>query len=110
MDISRNWLTQYVAVDCDIPTLCDKLTMAGIEVEAVESAGTVPAGVVVGRILERKPHPASGIILPEMIFCNWRSILISANPQKFSGKSVKRQRHSATLQRRPVSMSRSWIR
>ena len=59
MDISRNWLTQYVAVDCDIPTLCDKLTMAGIEVEAVESAGTVPAGVVVGRILERKPHPDS---------------------------------------------------
>ena len=59
MDISRNWLAQYVAIDCDIPTLCDKLTMAGIEVEAVESAGTVPAGVVVGRILERKPHPDS---------------------------------------------------
>ncbi len=59
MDISRNWLAQYVAIDCDIPTLCDKLTMAGIEVEAVESAGTVPTGVVVGRILERRPHPDS---------------------------------------------------
>ncbi len=59
MDISRNWLAEYVAIDCDIPTLCDRLTMAGIEVEAVESAGSVPAGVVVGRILERKPHPDS---------------------------------------------------
>ena len=48
MNISRNWLARYVTIDCDLETLCDKLTMAGIEVEAVESAGTVPAGVVTG--------------------------------------------------------------
>ena len=59
MNISRNWLARYVTIDCDLETLCDKLTMAGIEVEAVESAGTVPAGVVTGRILTRKPHPDS---------------------------------------------------
>lgn len=59
MDISRKWLADYVKVDCDIETLCNTITMAGIEVEAVESAGTVPAGVVVGKILERKPHPDS---------------------------------------------------
>ena len=59
MNISRNWLSRYVTIDCDLETLCDKLTMAGIEVEAVESAGTVPAGVVTGRILTRKPHPDS---------------------------------------------------
>ena len=59
MDISRKWLADYVTIDCDVATLCDRLTMAGIEVEAVESAGGVPAGVVVGRILERKAHPDS---------------------------------------------------
>ena len=59
MNISRNWLADYVSIDCDLETLCDKLTMAGIEVEAVESTGTVPTGVVVGKILERKPHPDS---------------------------------------------------
>ena len=59
MNISRNWLTKYVPIDCDLATLCDKLTMAGIEVEAVETAGTVPAGVVVGKILTRAPHPDS---------------------------------------------------
>ncbi len=66
MNISRNWLADYVTIGCDIPTLCTKLTMAGIEVEAVESAGTVPAGVVVGKILDRKPHPNSD----HMSVCN----------------------------------------
>lgn len=57
MNISRNWLASYVAIDCDLPTLCDKLTMAGIEVEKVEPLSKVPAGIVVARILERQPHP-----------------------------------------------------
>ena len=63
MDISRNWLTQYVAVDCDIPTLCDKLTMAGIEVEAVESAGTVPAGVKSARVRKLRPFRLTAMVI-----------------------------------------------
>ena len=59
MNISRNWLARYVAIDCDLAALCEKLTMAGIEVESLESAGGVPAGVVVGKILERAQHPDS---------------------------------------------------
>jgi len=59
MNISRNWLAKYVTIDCDLAALCEKLTMAGIEVEALESAGGVPAGVVVGKILERAQHPDS---------------------------------------------------
>ncbi len=59
MNISRNWLAKYVTIDCDLPTLCEKLTMAGIEVEGLESAGGVPTGIVVGKILERKQHPDS---------------------------------------------------
>ena len=57
MKISYKWLTQYVKIDCPLDTLCDKLTMAGIEVEAVEAQQLGPAGVVVGKILERKAHP-----------------------------------------------------
>ncbi|MDR0932892.1 MAG: phenylalanine--tRNA ligase subunit beta [Victivallales bacterium] len=59
MNISKNWLCKYVAIDCGLETLCDKLTMAGIEVEALESSGTIPPGVVAGRILTRTPHPDS---------------------------------------------------
>ncbi len=57
MIISREWLGAYVKIDCSLPELCAKLTAAGIEVEAVESAESVPSGVVVGRILERNSHP-----------------------------------------------------
>ncbi|MCQ2352518.1 MAG: phenylalanine--tRNA ligase subunit beta [Victivallaceae bacterium] len=59
MNISREWLSQYVALNCDDATLCRKLTTAGIEVEKVESDSTVPAGVVAARILDRQTHPNS---------------------------------------------------
>ena len=57
MKIGYNWLKSYVNIDCDLSTLCEKLTMAGIEVEGIEAAAGVPAGVVVAKIMERKPHP-----------------------------------------------------
>ena len=59
MDISRKWLADYVALNCDDRTLCDKLTMAGIEVEAVEKLSSIPEGVVAAKIVERAPHPGS---------------------------------------------------
>lgn len=59
MDISRKWLSDYVALNCDDATLCHKLTMAGIEVEAVENNSTIPDGVVAAKILDRQVHPNS---------------------------------------------------
>ena len=59
MDISRKWLSDYVALNCDDATLCHKLTMAGIEVEGVENNSTVPDGVVAAKILDRQVHPNS---------------------------------------------------
>ena len=59
MDISRKWLSDYVKLDCDDAYLCDKLTMAGIEVEKVEKSSTVPEGVVTAKILSRQAHPQS---------------------------------------------------
>lgn len=59
MDISRKWLSDYVKLDCDDAYLCDKLTMAGIEVEKVEKSSTVPEGVVTAKIISREVHPGS---------------------------------------------------
>ena len=59
MDISRKWLSDYVKLDCDDAFLCDKLTMAGIEVEKIEKNSTIPEGVVTAKILSREPHPGS---------------------------------------------------
>ena len=59
MDISRKWLSDYVVLACDDATLCHKLTMAGIEVEAVENNSTVPDGVIAAKIVDRQAHPNS---------------------------------------------------
>ncbi len=59
MKISYNWLSHYVNIDCSVQELADKLTMAGIEVEAIESASPVPEGVIVAEIVERLPHPGA---------------------------------------------------
>ncbi|MBQ9503271.1 MAG: phenylalanine--tRNA ligase subunit beta, partial [Lentisphaeria bacterium] len=59
MNISRKWLSDYVELNCDDAVLCHKLTMAGIEVEKVETVSVVPAGVIAAKILSREPHPNS---------------------------------------------------
>lgn len=40
MKVPVEWLYQYVKPNCGLTELCDKLTMAGLEVEAVEKAET----------------------------------------------------------------------
>ena len=43
MNLSRNWLAQYVNTGSDVAELCRKLTMAGIEVESVEMQLSPPS-------------------------------------------------------------------
>ncbi|UDQ97125.1 phenylalanine--tRNA ligase subunit beta [Lentisphaerota bacterium WC36G] len=57
MNVSYNWLAKYVDLNCSVEDLADKMTMAGIEVEAIDKVGMIPNGIVVGEILERNPHP-----------------------------------------------------
>jgi phenylalanyl-tRNA synthetase beta chain len=57
MKVSYKWLKQYVDIDISPKELADKLTMAGIAVEHVEYLGQGIKGVVVGEVLEVKPHP-----------------------------------------------------
>jgi phenylalanyl-tRNA synthetase beta chain len=57
MRVSFNWLQEYV--DCDLAPaeLADLLTMAGLEVEAIEEVGSELQGVVVARVESIAPHP-----------------------------------------------------
>ncbi|WOD40468.1 phenylalanine--tRNA ligase subunit beta [Nodosilinea sp. E11] len=57
MRISLNWLNEYVNVQLSPGELADALTMAGFEVEDIEDRRTWADGVVVGRVVERTPHP-----------------------------------------------------
>ncbi|HLO84187.1 MAG TPA: phenylalanine--tRNA ligase subunit beta [Nostocaceae cyanobacterium] len=57
MRISLNWLRELVEIKQSPEELAETLTMAGFEVEDIEDRRTWANGVVVGRVLERQPHP-----------------------------------------------------
>jgi phenylalanyl-tRNA synthetase beta chain len=57
VQVSKEWLSEWVASGWDTPTLAARLTMAGFEVEAVTSAAPAFTGVVVGEVLSVGPHP-----------------------------------------------------
>jgi len=57
MRLSLNWLADFVDLTVPAPVLAEKLTMAGLEVEAVEEVPPDFSGVVVGRVAGVYPHP-----------------------------------------------------
>jgi phenylalanyl-tRNA synthetase beta chain len=57
MQFSEAWLRSFVNPRQDSEQLAHALTMAGLEVEAVNSVAPVFSGVVVGQILSVEKHP-----------------------------------------------------
>ncbi|MGB5136390.1 MAG: phenylalanine--tRNA ligase subunit beta [Prochlorococcaceae cyanobacterium] len=64
MRVSHQWLRELVsaadglgALDLEIGTLAERLSIAGFEVEGIEDLAARADGVVVGRVLSRDPHP-----------------------------------------------------
>ncbi|MEL7566991.1 MAG: phenylalanine--tRNA ligase subunit beta [Dehalobacterium sp.] len=66
MKVSYKWLKQYVDIDISPEELATRLTMAGIAVEHVAHLGQGIKGVVVGEVLEIKPHPEAD----KLVVCN----------------------------------------
>jgi phenylalanyl-tRNA synthetase beta chain len=57
MKISYNWLKEYIPLEISASELEDKLTFAGIEVEAVEELGKSLTNIIIARIEEKEEHP-----------------------------------------------------
>ncbi len=57
MNVSLSWLKRYVDIQVDAATLAHDLTMHGIKVERVISSGLSERLVIVGHVLDAKPHP-----------------------------------------------------
>ncbi len=57
MKFSENWLRTWVDPDLSSEALADVLTMAGLEVEALEPVAPAFNGVVIGKVLEVAKHP-----------------------------------------------------
>lgn len=57
MIVTYNWLREFVAFDMGPEELAHKLTMAGLEVDAMEKIGEGLDSVIVARLLDVQPHP-----------------------------------------------------
>ncbi len=57
MRISLNWLRELVELKLSHEELAETLTLSGFEVEDIEDRRTWANGVVVGKVVERQPHP-----------------------------------------------------
>jgi phenylalanyl-tRNA synthetase beta chain len=57
MRFSEAWLREWVNPDIDTQTLADQLSMAGLEVDAVEPVAGEFQGVVVGAVTSLSQHP-----------------------------------------------------
>lgn len=57
MKVSLNWLKEYIKVDLDPLIIAEKLTMAGLEVEAVEERYNYLDNIVAAKVIEVNQHP-----------------------------------------------------
>ncbi len=57
MKVSEQWLREWVSPKLDTAALAERLTLGGLEVAGLEPAARALEGVVVGKILEVRPHP-----------------------------------------------------
>ncbi|MBI4650321.1 phenylalanine--tRNA ligase subunit beta [Candidatus Desantisbacteria bacterium] len=57
MKASYNWLREYVSFNITPNELADRLTMAGLEVESMQSIGDEIKQVIVGKVIQVEKHP-----------------------------------------------------
>ena len=57
MKVSLKWLKDYVDIKLASKELAEKLTMAGLEVRAIETVGGTWDNVVIGEVIALDPHP-----------------------------------------------------
>ncbi|MBC2705735.1 phenylalanine--tRNA ligase subunit beta [Desulfobacula sp.] len=57
MKVSLSWLKEYIHVDLEPSVMAKKLTMAGLEVDAVEERYDYLNNIVVAKVNEVKKHP-----------------------------------------------------
>ena len=57
MKFSLNWLGEFVELPADVAQLSELLTLAGVEIEGIESRGANFGHVVVAQITASAPHP-----------------------------------------------------
>ncbi len=69
MRVSWNWVREFVEVEDSPYAIADRLTMAGLEVEAIERVGEQLGDVLIGELVAVRPSPVS----PGLRLCEVRT-------------------------------------
>ena len=89
MKVSLRWLKEYVDLSVPLEELCERLTMAGLEVGKVEVIGGSWDNVVVGKIIEVNAHPnADRLRLVTVDLGKQRSTVVCGAPNVAVGDKV----------------------
>ena len=104
MDIPISWLKDFVDIKISILELAEKLTMAGIEVEAIKKIGEhwEKDKYFIGELTEIKPHPnADRLCLATVNYGNNRTTTIvtgAPNILKYLGKPFKKKKVALAIE------------
>lgn len=90
MKVSLSWLKEYISVDLDVSTMAKKLTMAGLEVEAVEEKYNYLDNVVVAKVSEVIKHPDADKLFVCMVDAGRDELLqiVCGAPNVYKGMAV----------------------
>jgi len=92
MQVPLSWLQDYVNITLPVPELAERMTLAGLEVEAIQYIGIDGADLVwerdkfiIARILAVRPHPnADRLVLAEVDYgADAPEILVTGAPNLF---------------------------
>ena len=93
-----SWLKQYVDIDVDVETLCEKMVSIGFEIESVEYLGNKFSNVKVGQITEITKHPDADKLQVCQVNMGEETIqIITAAKNVFVGAKVPVSLHGARL-------------
>lgn len=98
MKVSLNWLSEYVDIDVPVSELCEKLTMAGFEIEGVEDQSIQMSNVVVGRIEKIEKHPnADKLLICQVNTGNEVIQIVTGADNVFEGAVIPVALHNSKL-------------
>ncbi len=89
MRVPYKWLQKYIKVSLEPEELAEKLTMAGLTVDVVETLDPGFSGVVVGQVIALNPHPyADNLLICQIDIGSHKVQLVTGAPNVSKGQMV----------------------
>lgn len=99
MKIPLAWLRQYISIDHPPAQISKILTLAGLEVDAIEKKAPPCSGVVVAKVVETQKHPEADTLTVAKVFDGEETLqVVCGAPNCRPGIKVALARIGATLE------------